>query len=131
MKNSSTVLSANALGHTRGGSNETSEARWKEVNVRMHEIDTLREKGIGGAGTEEERAVEEIRGRIRGWSVSERKEMGMGVVSEVSVVETPERSSVGSEEGILNGLGLERKKSAKEMGGISKTVVIDVKYEIS
>jgi hypothetical protein len=75
----------------------------------MHKIDAFNEREASG---EEERAVEEIRSRIRGWSVGERKEMGMGVVSE---------------EGILG--GLVRKKSTKDMGGISKTVVFDVKYE--
>ena len=93
----------------------------------MHKIDAYKSED----GNEEERAAEEIRSRIRGWSVSERKEMGMGFVSEVSAEGSvvAERSSVGSEEGILG--GLERKKSMKEMGGISKTVVYDVKYESS
>lgn len=88
-------------------------------------------KGRGREG--EERAVEEIKSRIRGWSVGEKKEMGIGVVTEVSVDGSvvAERSSVGSEDGILGASGLERKKSTKDMGGISKTVVYDVKYESS
>jgi hypothetical protein len=126
MKNNSStaVLSGNVMGHGRGDSGDSEEG-WKEM--RTHKIDAF-ENGEVREG-EEERAVKEIRSRIRGWSVSEKKEMGMGVVSEVHAVEMPDRSSVGSEEGILG--SLERKKSTKDMGGISKTVVYDVKYESS
>ena len=124
MKNNSSaaVLSGNVMGHARGGSGDTEEGL-KEV--RMHGIDAF-EQGVARGG-EEERAVEEIRSRIRGWSVSERNEIGIGVVSEVCFAETPEMNSVGCREGILG--GLERKKRTKGMGGISKTVVYDVKYE--
>jgi hypothetical protein len=121
--NSSAVLGGNVMGHVRGESGG-SAGGWKEV--RMHKIDAFNEREASG---EEERAVEEIRSRIRGWSVGERKDMGMGVVSEVSTegIVVAERNSVGSEEEILD--GLVRKKSTKDMGGISKTVVFDVKYE--
>jgi len=127
MKNNSSVavLSGNVIGHARGDSGGSEEG-WKEV--RGPELDAFeRREGEG----EEERAVKEIRSRIRGWSVSEKREMGMGVVSEISADGSvgAERSSVGSEDCILGGLGLERQKSTKEMGGISKTVVYDVKYE--
>ncbi|KAE9364497.1 hypothetical protein N431DRAFT_550006 [Stipitochalara longipes BDJ] len=132
MKNNSSVavLSGNVMGHVRGDSGGNEEG-WKEV--RVPKIDALEGDSGGAREGEQERAAEEIRGRIRGWSVSEKKEMGMGVVSEVSVDGSAiaERSSVGSEDGILGGFsfGLERKKSTKEMGGISKTVAYDVKYE--
>jgi hypothetical protein len=119
-------MSANALGHTRGDSGTSGDGGWKEV--RMDTINASENRKSEG---EEERVVEEIRSRIRGWSVTERKEMGMGVVSEVSVTDATERSSMGSEDGILSGLDLERKWSTKELGGISKTVVYDVKYESS
>jgi hypothetical protein len=124
MKNNSSaaVSSGNVMGPARGGSGDTEEGL-KEV--RMHGIDAF-EQGAARGG-EEERAVEEIRSRIRGWSVSERNEIGIGVVSEVYFAETPEGNSVGCGKGILG--GLERKKSTKGMGGIRKTVVYDVKYE--
>lgn len=92
----------------------------------MHKPDAFEKGEVGG---EEERAVEEIRSRIREWSVSERRELGMSVFSEASVAETLERNSFGSDSEILG--GLTRKKSTKDMGGISKTVVYDVKYENS
>jgi hypothetical protein len=100
----------------RGKSGGTEEGL-KEV--RMHKIDAF-EQGAARGG-EEERAVEDIRSRIHGWSVSERNEMGIGVVSEACFAETPERNSVGCGEGILGGL---ERKSTKGMGGISKTVVL-------
>lgn len=110
------------LGHARGDSDGLSQEGWKEA--RASKVDTLTEGDVRRG--DEERAVEEIRSRIRGWSVDEGKKMGFGVVSEVSVDgrSEGERGSVGSEEGILG-----RKKSTKDMGGISKTVVYDVKYE--
>ena len=128
MKNNSAsvaVLSGNVMGHARGDSGESAEGG-KEV--RMQRIAAFEE---GDKAGQDERVAEEIRSRIRGWSVNEKKEMGMGVVSEVSVDGSviAERSSVGSEDGILTTFGLERKKSTKEMGGISKTVIFDVKYE--
>lgn len=100
MKNNSSaaVLSGNVMGHARGGSGDTEEGL-KEV--RMHGIDAF-EQGAARGG-EEERAVEEIRSRIRGWSVSERNEIGIGVVSEVCFAETPEGNSVGCGKGILGG----------------------------
>jgi hypothetical protein len=122
--NSSAITSANVMGHVRAES-DTSGEGWKEVI--MHEIDADKRED----GNEEERVAEEIKSRIRGWSVGERKEIGMGSVSEVyaegSVV--AEWIGVGSGEGILG--GLEGKKSMEEMGGIKKTVVYDVRYESS
>jgi hypothetical protein len=99
--NSSMIWSANVIGHVNGES-EGSEGGWNEV--RIHKIDAF---GKGEGGIDEERAVEEIRSRIRGWSVNEKKEIRMGVVSEVRVDggATVKRSSVGSEEGILGGFG--------------------------
>jgi hypothetical protein len=127
--NASTILSGDAigLGHARGDSDGTSEEGWKEVRDNKMEAFT---EGPDARRGDEERAVEEIRSRIRGWSVEEGKKMGFGVVSSVSVDgrSDGERESVGSEEGIQG--GLVRKKSTKDMGGINKTVVYDVKYEV-
>jgi hypothetical protein len=113
------------MGHLRGES-EGSAGGWKEVTT--HKIDDFNDREASG---EEERAEGEIKSRNRGWSMSERKEKRMGVVNEVSAERrvVAERNSVWSEEGILG--GLVRKKSTKDMGGISKTVVYDVKYESS
>jgi hypothetical protein len=90
----------------------------------MHKMDAYKKDG----GNEEDKAAEEIRSRIRGWSGSGSRTMG--VVSEVSVEERSvivERSSVGSETEMLSELG--RAKSTKEMGGVTKTIVYDVTYE--
>ncbi len=103
------------------GSNGTSGGSYQ---VSTHKMEAYK----NNRGDEEERAAEEIRSRIRGWSVGESRKMG--TVSEVSVeVQSvcAGRGSVGSESEILAGLG--RTKSLREMGGVVKTVVYDVTYE--
>ena len=127
MKNASTnSLTNNASKHIRENSQDTSTGSY-QVTMRGMEAYKNEERNEE-EGNEEEGAAEEIKSRIRGWSMGESRKLG--VVSEVSVEERiviVERSSVGSETKMLAELG--RKKSTKEMGGVTKTVAYDVTYE--
>ena len=132
MKNASTnSLTNNASKHIREDSQDTSTGSY-QVTMRGMEAykneERNEEERNEEEGNEEEGAAEEIKSQIRGWSMGESRKLG--VVSEVSVEERiviVERSSVGSETEMLAELG--RKKSTKEMGGVTKTVAYDVTYE--